>query len=219
MREKQVTFDSSLGKSPYADDNEMVIHYNSDTKEPYLRLPEPHANVIITPHRSHTLNETSSALAEILNDPRVALRLQRTPYPYSMSDGEQWVKVNCKDQEGIVSALREELEQPGNSIVQKDPGSFQLHRRHFVDICPFTCIREVLNTNPEPGAPLEDILIGDLRLARSSFDEYPEGSEERALAQKRNDELLAGDKNIVWSLAGMMKFEQSCPVESCTNGY
>jgi hypothetical protein len=63
----------------------------------------------------------------------------------------------------------------------------------------------VLKPKSEPGAPLEDILIGDIRLARSSFGEYPEGSEERAQAQKRNDALLAGDENIEWSYEGTKK--------------
>jgi hypothetical protein len=177
----------------------MAVHYNSETQEPYLRLPEPHTNIIITAHRPHSLHETSSALARILNDPDVAFRLQRTPYPYSKSDGEEWVKANCKDQEDILSILRKELEEPQN------PGDLLHQKRQFFDICPFTCIREVLKNNPETGDPLEDILIGDIRLARSTFDEYPEGSEERAQAQKENDGLLAGDEKIEWSFGGMQK--------------
>ncbi|OOQ83405.1 hypothetical protein PEBR_34816 [Penicillium brasilianum] len=182
----------------------MAICFNFKTKEPYLRLPEPHTNIIITPHRPNSLNETSSALVKILNDPRVALRLQSTPYPYSTSDGEQWVKANCKDQEGILSALREDFEKLGNSVVQNNSSNVLPRKREFFDICPFTCIREVLKTDSPTGNPLEDILIGDVRLARSSFDEYPEGSEERCLAQKQNDELLAGDENVVWSLADFL---------------
>lgn len=177
----------------------MVVCYNSETQEPYLRLPEPHTNIIITPHRPDSIDETSSALARILNDPDVALRLQRTPYPYSKSDGEEWVKANCKDREDMLFILRKELEKPQNL------GNHSLENRRFFDTCQFTCIREVLKTDSETGAPLEDIIIGDIRLARSTFDEYPEGSEERAQAQKQNDELLAGDENIEWSLGGMQK--------------
>lgn len=182
----------------------MAVHYNTQTQEPYLRLPPPHANIIITPHRPNQIDETSSALMRILNDPLVALRLQRTPYPYSKSDGEEWVKANCKEQEEVLLILRNELEEPGISVVEKDAAkSYQ--KRQFLGTCPFTCIREVLKTDSKNGAPLEDILIGDIRLARSSFDEYPEDSEERAQAQKRNNDLPAGDKSIVWSLGGMTK--------------
>jgi hypothetical protein len=211
--------DTLLNEAISVSDNKMAICYNFKTKEPYLRLPEPHTNIIITPHRPNSLNETSSALVKILNDPRVALRLQRTPYPYSISDGERWVKANCKDQEGILSALREDIEKSGNSVVQENSPNVLHRKREFFDSCPFTCIREVLKSDSQTGNPLEDILIGDVRLARSSFDEYPERSEERCLAQKHNDELLAGKENIVWSLAGMLNFEQRYPDVSCTNRY
>lgn len=177
----------------------MVVHYDSVTQEPYLRLPEPHTNIIITPHRPNSLDETSSALARILNDPDVALRLQRTPYPYSKSDGEEWIKANCKDQEDILSILRKELDE------SKNQGDLLPDKRQFFDSCPFTCIREVLKPESEPGNPVEDILIGDIRLARSTFDEYPEGSEDRAQAQKKNEELLVGDESIEWSFGGTQK--------------
>lgn len=183
----------------------MVVHYNTHTKEPYLRLPEPHANIIITPHRPEHIDETSSALVRILNDPTVALCLQRTPYPYSESDGEEWVKAKGQEQEEVLSILRNELEDPGNSVVEKDADKLSHQRRQFLDACPFTCIREVLKSDSKNGAPLEDILIGDICLARSSFDEYPEESEERAQAQTRNNDLPAGNENIVWSLGGTTK--------------
>lgn len=183
----------------------MTVHYNSRTKEPYLRLQEPHTNIIITPHRQNSIDETSSALANILNDPRVALRLQRTPYPYSKSDGEEWSKANCKEQEAMLSNLRKELEEQTNTELKKHAGNNSRQDGQVFDGCPFTCIREVLKSEPETGHPIEDILIGDIRLARSSFDEFPEGSEERAQAQRQNNELLAGDKNIIWSLAGTSK--------------
>ncbi|KAF3387189.1 hypothetical protein F1880_000996 [Penicillium rolfsii] len=176
----------------------MVVHYNSDTREPFLRLPEPHTNVIITPHRPDRLNETSSALVRMLNDPDVALRLQNTPYPYSMSDAEDWVKARCKDQEDFLSILRKELEEP------QTPGNLLPQRTHYADTCPFTCIREVLKTDSETETYLEDILIGDIRLVRSTFDEHPEGSEERAEAQKQNDGLPAGDENIEWSFGDFL---------------
>jgi hypothetical protein len=195
-------------------DSAMVVHYHSETQEPYLRLPEPHANIIITPHRPNSLHKTSSALAKILNDPRVALRLQRTPFPYSKSDGEEWVKANCKDQQDILSILRKELEEPQVS------GDIFHQKRQPFDVCPFTCIREVLKTEAEAVDPLEDILIGDIRLARSGFDEYPEGSQERTEVQKRNEELLAGDGNIEWSLAGTKKLiAKRYPDDSCTDRY
>ncbi|GLI73172.1 hypothetical protein PoHVEF18_001382 [Penicillium ochrochloron] len=190
----------------------MAVHYNLETQEPYLRLPEPHTNIIITPHRPNRLDETASALARILNDPNIALRLQNTPYPYSKPEGEEWVKANCKDQEDILSILRKELEEPQN------PGDLLHQKREFFDTCPFTCIREVLKTNSETGASIEDILIGDVRLARSTFDEYPEGSEERAQAKKENDGLLAGDENIEWSFGGTKKeIGKNHPETSCTN--
>lgn len=62
--------------------SKMAVHFNAVTQEPYLRLPEPHSNIIITPHRVDQAEETVLRLTELLNDHRIYQWLETTPVPY-----------------------------------------------------------------------------------------------------------------------------------------
>lgn len=174
----------------------MTIHYNQLTKELYLRLPAPRSNVIITPYRLENIEEDADALATLLNDPKVYPWLERTPYPYLHEDGVEWIEADCKENEEVLSTLRKRLGK-GDVITKRADG------QEFFDNCPFTCIREVLAEDPDTGAPLKDRLIGNLKLARYTFYEHPHDSEERSKAQLKNNELPAGDENIIWTLGGI----------------
>jgi hypothetical protein len=167
----------------------MPVHYNTHTKEPYLRLPSPLTNIIITPHRLSQLEETVDAQVRLLNEPIIYLNLEGPPVPYLREHGEAWVKTRCEAGEPVLRALRAELET-----------SVQEHQ--FFDLCPFTVIREVTEQDPETGHPLKDVLIGDVGMSRYSFYEYGYGTEKRAEAQRANAELPAGDARIVWGIGG-----------------
>lgn len=180
----------------------MTVHYNRLTKEPYLRLPTPLSNIIITPHRLENIDETATALAEILNDPQVYLWLEGTPYPYQHEDGVKWIKANCKENEDVLSALRRYLEQHESISNSKSAAVASKQDREYLDSCPFTCIREVLEEDAASGTPVKDRLIGDMKLARYTFYEHPHDSEERSVAQRRNNALPTGDENIIWVLGG-----------------
>jgi len=179
----------------------MTVYYNRLTKEPYLKLPPPLSNIIITPHRLENIDETVASMVDILNDPRVYPWLERTPYPYLNEDGVGWVKAHCKENEEVLSTLRRDLEQE-NLINTKNATVGSKQDREFFDNCPFTCIREVMAEDPETRAPLKDYLIGDIKLARYTFYEHPPNSKERAEAQRKNNELRAGDENIIWTIGG-----------------
>ncbi|CAI7579079.1 unnamed protein product [Penicillium glandicola] len=174
----------------------MVVHYNPLTKEPYLQLPEPCANIIITPHRGHQIEETSAIITEILNDSRVYPWLQGPPYPFLPEHGVDWVKMKIATNKDVLSALQKELEAPesqqGDSPNSQGP--------EFFDKCPFVCIREVTERDPVTGAPLQDILVGDFSLARYAFYELRPNSWEFALVQKHNNDLPAGHKDIIWGI-------------------
>ncbi|KAJ5624793.1 hypothetical protein N7510_001102 [Penicillium lagena] len=163
----------------------MPVHYNTHTKELYLRLAEPLSNIIITPHRLNQLEETIDAKVQLLNDPRIFLKLSGPPYPYLREHEEEWVKTKCEAAEPVLSALRVEFET-------------SVKEQQFFDLCPFTVIREVTEQDPKTGDPLKDILIGDIGIDRSVFYEHKRGSKERAEAQRLNKELPAGDERIVW---------------------
>ncbi|KAJ5308367.1 acetyltransferase GNAT family [Penicillium atrosanguineum] len=176
----------------------MTVHFNQLTKEPYLRLPAPQSNIIITPHRSDNIDEDAKSLSNILNDPKVYPWLERTPYPYLHEHGVEWIEAHCKENKKGLSTLRKNLEQDEIINTKNAVG------REFIDDCPFTCIREVLADDPDTGAPLKDRLIGDMKLARYTFYEHLNDSEQRSKAQLKNNELPAGDENIIWTLGDFL---------------
>ncbi|KAJ5384341.1 hypothetical protein N7517_002252 [Penicillium concentricum] len=175
-----------------------MVHYNPLTKEPYLQLPAPCANIIITPHREHQIEETSAVMTEILNDSRVYHWLQGPPYPFLPEHGVDWVKMKIAEYKDILSTLQKELETP-ESQLQEDSSNGQ-EQPVFFDKCPFVCIREVTERDPTTGAPLQDVMIGDFTLARYAFYELRPDSWELALLQKYNNDLPAGHKDIIWGI-------------------
>lgn len=179
----------------------MTVHYNPITKEPYLQLPAPCANIIITPYREHQIKETALVMTEILNDARVYSWLEGPPYPFLPEHGEDWVKMKIKENEVVVSTLQKELEIEGHSQSNKFDDQTD---KEFFDKCPFLCIREVTDRDFANGAPLHDILIGDIGITRYPFYEIRQNSWELALVQAHNNQLPAGHKDIVWGLGSMI---------------
>ncbi|KAJ5692384.1 hypothetical protein N7462_001807 [Penicillium macrosclerotiorum] len=169
----------------------MAVHYNTDTREPYLRLADPFSNIIITPHRLNQLQQTIEAKVPLLNDPRIYLNLSGPPYPFLPEHEEEYVKMKCEAGEPVLNALRVEFE----TLVKE---------QQFFDICPFNVIREVTEQDPHTGHPLKDFLIGDVGVNRYMFYEHKHGSEERAQAQRLNEELPAGDERIVWGIGDFL---------------
>lgn len=165
----------------------MPILYNPQTQEPYLRLPAPLSHIILTPHRLHQLEETIAVKVPLLNDPRIYLNLTGPPYPYLREHEEEWVKSKCAAAEPVLQALRAEFQ---TSVLQQQ----------YFDLCPFTVIREVTEEDPQTGHPKQDVLIGDIEIARYMFYEYRHDSPERAEAQRLNNELPPGDEGIAWGI-------------------
>lgn len=180
----------------------MAVHFNPLTQEPYLRLPEPHSNIIITPYRADKIDETVTRVVELLNDPRIYMWLETTPVPYLREHGVEWVTDSLKQTEGILAILQREFAKEGGMFSSQGQLNGLERPQQYFDVCPFTCIREVLAADAKTGAPLNDILIGDIKLGRYTFYEHPLGSEERDRARRENDALPAGDENIIWTLGG-----------------
>ncbi|KAJ5493081.1 hypothetical protein N7539_001827, partial [Penicillium diatomitis] len=202
----------SIGSTGIPQQPDMVLQYRSSNGEPYLRLPEPHTNIIITPHRAEGIDETSAALTQMLNDPAIALNLQNTPYPYTRSHAEEWIKANCEEQQDMLAALREELDQQSMNASASEVGNeHTIHKSptRMFDICPFTCIREVVESEKGYEGSFKDVLIGEIRLARSSFEDFPKTGPEREHAKKVNDDLSVGDPSIIWSFGGTLPLPES----------
>ena len=177
----------------------MTVRYNPLTEEPYLQLAAPFSDIIITPHRLNEIEKTSTQLVAILNDPRVYIWLEGPPYPFQLEDGQAWVERNCRETEKVIATLQ--VEHAGNLHRQENIAQFDTPKSF--DVCPFTCIRKVTERDLATGAPLRDIVIGDMTIKRHTFHELPQGSKERAEAQERNGKLPAGDQNIVWGIGCM----------------
>lgn len=92
---------------------------NKSTGEPYLQLPSPHDNVIITPARPGDVE----SMVEHLNDPQIVEWLASPPHPYTRQDAQNWIERITAQSKALIGRLEE-----GD---------------RFVDGCPVQCIREV----------------------------------------------------------------------------
>lgn len=147
---------------------------NEKTEEPYLRLPSPHSNIILTPPRLN--DDDSKDIVQILNDRRVFQWLESTPYPYNLEHAKEWLKSTSKEAE---MALRELEETQGG----------------FVGGCPVRILREVKENGDE-------IFLGDCRIGKWQFDDILD-LEERERLRKENDQRLPGDSETVWDFGGI----------------
>lgn len=114
---------------------------NEETNEPYLRLPPPHSNIIITPPRLRD----AEAIVEILNDRRVFYWLQSTPYPYNLEHAKQWLESTSKKSDMLIQQLEE---------VQGG----------MVGGCPVRILRKVKENG-------EEVFLGDCEISKWGFDE------------------------------------------------
>jgi hypothetical protein len=165
--------------------------------------------------RLHDIEETSTEMTKILNDPLVYPWLEGPPYPFLPEHGEDWIKLQCKESAPVLSQLQQEYEQSKNQTQSKDSEDTDVPKEFF-DVCAFRCIREVTEYDLGTGAALKDVYIGSVSIVRYPFYEFAYGSAERAEAQARNNEIPAGDKDIVWGL-GCMVFTQRLLSSRITN--
>ncbi|KAF8445718.1 acyl-CoA N-acyltransferase [Boletus edulis BED1] len=151
------------------------LEINPHTEEPFLRLPSPNDNIILTPPRANDVK----CLAPIINDPRVSVWLEGPPIPYRDEHAEEWLAQIIKQGEDILTELREE------DRLNPD-GQLKL-----VGGCPVRHIREVLPDG-------RDIYIGDIGLHRALMEEVLD-PDERKKAVATNNEKAVGDPSTVWS--------------------
>lgn len=196
----------------------MPLEQNPLTGELFLRLPEPHSNIILTPprprrqpapqpdagvdenhdndhHDSDVDNDDDVNVAiNGLNDPRVYSFLEGPPLPYLREHAEDFIRRSDEDCRRILSMLnlsRQDRDQ------DQDGGS-----PPFADGCPFRCIREVIVPTEDDGTGFKkDVLIGDITLVRYPFYEIPpDRSEERVQARERNKALPPGHPDLIWGV-------------------
>jgi RimJ/RimL family protein N-acetyltransferase len=153
------------------------LELNPATGEPFLRLPAPHANIIITPPRP----TDAPAIASVHSNPKIYRWLSSPPYPYTLDHARYWLDMVSKETDAVLDELKDASEQP-----DAPP--------KITDKCPVQSIREVLSDG-------SDIFIGDCSFARSRF-EWILDEKEREKLQDENNRRPAGDRDIIWTIGG-----------------
>ena len=121
------------------------LQVNERTGEPFLRLPSPHENIIITPPR---MEDAASAVRN-LSDPRVYKTLQGPPFPYRYEDAIDWLQKIRASSDTLLKELQEAAQEG-------------LGEPKIVNGCPVRSLREV----HEDGS---DTFIGDIGTHRCTF--------------------------------------------------
>jgi hypothetical protein len=156
------------------------LEVNPQTGEPFLRLPAPHQNIIITPAREGD----QSALIQHLNDPAIYKWLEGPPVPYLPEDANSWVPLIKEQSDAILESLRKSEEDFPDGPLQ------------FVNDCPVRHLREV----KEDGT---DVLIGDIGFRRGPFEEVLDKAERKRM-QEENACKQAGDPTIQFVVGGTL---------------
>lgn len=151
------------------------LQVNPITGEPYLQLPAPLHNFILTPPR---LSDASTVVTN-MNDWEVVRWLERPPYPYLMTHAESWLMEIKQSSDTVISALTSpNLVQPSGS--------------DFVETYPVRTLRE----RKEDGT---DIMLGDIGIHRCAFSGEANLDERTRLSNENADRKL-GDPDIVWCI-------------------
>jgi len=147
--------------------------------QPFLRLPAPLQNIIMTAPRY----SDGEAVIEMLSDPRVYMNLAGPPYPYGQKEWDEWFPIIDKLTKNALIEFREiqKTRQEGGD------GKF------WADGAPMTAIREV---DPTTG---EQKFIGTLDATRTNYIFHGVNAENQR-KQDENDALEVGDPKIDWAL-------------------
>ncbi|KAJ7780228.1 acyl-CoA N-acyltransferase, partial [Mycena maculata] len=143
---------------------------NAATGEPFLRLPAPHANIIITPPRMSDVEPS----VPIMNDPAVYMWLgPRAPIGYNAAKAESWLTQITAESDVLLDELRTNPRGPFSGCLV----------RH---------VREVR-------AEGTDVFLGDVGLGLSNWTEVQD-KEEQARLVAENNAQCAGDPDIAWHI-------------------
>ncbi|TDL21004.1 hypothetical protein BD410DRAFT_899264 [Rickenella mellea] len=142
------------------------LQFNPLTNEPYLRLPLPHENIIITPQR---LSDAAS-IVPIMNDEKVYMTTGK-PFPYTIDDAHAWLSEG-KQQADILLA---DIARNGST--------------HIVNGCPLRVIREV----QEDGS---DVYLGSLGMHRCRWFQLPDSEEKTALIKANEARVVGDPEII-----------------------
>lgn len=156
------------------------LQVHPKTGEPYLRLPAPNDNIIITPPRATDVDATVA----LMNDERVAMNLASPPYPYLHEHAVWWVGTQVEENREAT----EEIEQAMSSGKEE----------FILSKSPVQSLREVKESG-------EEVFIGDVSIRRSNYFHIRDAEEAKQL-EKANSERPVGDPEIIWFFGGQHDF-------------
>lgn len=162
------------------------LEVNPHTREPFLRLPAPNDNIILTPPRW----SDEKCLAPIINDPGISIWLEGPPIPYRDEYAPEWLTLIKGQSDGILKELEEERLRPEGPL--KLVGGYPV--RH---------IREVLPDGTE-------VYLGDIGIGRAQLEEVLD-PEDRKRAVEENNSKPIGDPSIVWTFGGTYRYRACFP--------
>ncbi|KAI0639535.1 acyl-CoA N-acyltransferase [Trametes polyzona] len=152
------------------------LEFNPKTGEPFLRLPSPHENIVITTPRRND----APTIVSYMNDPALYYWLEGPPHPYTPEHADSWLASLAEGTNAALAELeRAQAEHPDEPPVK-------------VSGCPVRTLREVR----EDGT---DIMLGDIALVRERWPDVSNKEEKESLA-KPNAERPIGDPEIVWCI-------------------
>ncbi|KAJ7114157.1 hypothetical protein C8R43DRAFT_1138439 [Mycena crocata] len=148
----------------------MPLEFDPATGEPFLRLPAPFTNIIITPPRLSDVAPSfvlvsSQAIGPWMGVPGLGPG-------YTIDQAEEWIALVTSQTKVFVDALQ------GGAASPPLPG------------CPVRHIREVLEDGTE-------VYIGAATLIRSNFP-YIRDAAQKARRFAENNALQTGDADIEW---------------------
>ena len=154
------------------------LELNPTTGEPFLRLPSPHSNIILTPPRM----SDAPAIVSHMNDPKVYYWLEGPPFPYLPEHAEQWLAKVKNGTDAVLQVLQRASEEDPHAppILVSEP--------------PVRTLREVR----EDGT---DVFLGDIAILRERWPDMDDGDAKNALKQPNADKEL-GDPEIIWCIGG-----------------
>ncbi|KAI0825005.1 acyl-CoA N-acyltransferase [Trametes gibbosa] len=148
--------------------------------EPFLRLPSPHENIIITVPR---MSDAPASISH-MNHPAVYNMLGRPPFPYLPEHAHSWLT----DITRTTDAALEELRRAAVEHPDADP--------LLVSSCPVRTLREVLPDGT-------DILVGDIDILREGWPDVVDKAAKEILAKPNADRPI-GDPEIIWCIGDYM---------------
>ncbi|KAF8525525.1 hypothetical protein BU17DRAFT_83766 [Hysterangium stoloniferum] len=148
----------------------LPILLDEKTNEPYLRLPAPHSNIIITPPR-HT---DADRIVELLNDRQIVQWLEGPPYPFRIEHAQHWLERTIDRAQKVLDEVK-----------AKPMGE-------FVGGCPVRCLREIKDDG-------EEIFLGDCRIEEWGYDDVEDIEERKRLSSENLERPLGHpDRELVF---------------------